>query len=73
MRLKHTGLVLVVLFVSLLMAVEVGFADEVPVNYRLAAASDVISLYIDDATTYFLVSTTRPNRSGILSSRQPYR
>ena len=55
MRLKHTGLVLVVLFVSLLMAVEVGFADEVPVNYRLAAASDVISLYIDDATTYFLV------------------
>ena len=55
MRLKHIYLILAVLIISLLTAVEVGLADEVPSNYRLAAASDVISLYIDDQTSYFLI------------------
>lgn len=55
MRFKHTNLVLIVLLAALLITSKAALADEVPSNYRLAAASDVISLYIDDSTTHFLI------------------
>ena len=54
MRFKQTGLGILVL-IMLITASIAGVAQEVPDNYRLAAQSAEISLYVDDATTYIAV------------------
>ena len=55
MKQNRIGLIVVVLVTALLAAASIASAQQIPDNYRLAAQSDEISLYVDDATTYIAV------------------
>lgn len=55
MRFKHTGMIFLILFISLLMTSNIGLAEDVPSNYKLISASDQISFYLDTQTTHFLI------------------